>query len=140
MEAAGGGDNGVTALRFEDQAGMLLATGNDAGEVRLFDLRSSRPVIVKDHNSGTRSSFRTPPSRLTNRLILRQAAARLATATTRQRLLPCVHGSPQAWLYENGRHGTVEVCVWRLGGAAAACFRRRKSGGLEVPSCVRNGR
>jgi hypothetical protein len=72
LDGSGGGDNGVTALRFEDEAGMLLATGNETGEVRLFDLRSSRPVIVKDHNSGTRPSSHSG-GKVANRCILSPA-------------------------------------------------------------------
>ena len=44
--AASGAGNGVTALRF-DPSGMHIAAGDHEGIVRIFDLRSSRPVHVK---------------------------------------------------------------------------------------------
>lgn len=60
-----GGAAGVTALRFEDEAGMLVAAGGGDGVVRVYDLRSSRPMVVKDHNSGavpTSQRWRYPRS------------------------------------------------------------------------------
>ncbi len=42
---------GLTALRFSD-SGLQCAVGMQSGLVALYDLRSSRPVIVKDHNYG----------------------------------------------------------------------------------------
>ena len=42
---------GLTALRFSD-SGLQCAVGMHNGLVALYDLRSSRPVIVKDHNYG----------------------------------------------------------------------------------------
>lgn len=42
---------GLTALRFAD-SGMQCAVGTQNGLVAIFDLRSSRPTIVKDHNYG----------------------------------------------------------------------------------------
>jgi len=49
--AAGGGVEELTALRFEP-GGMQLAVGTSGGLVALFDLRSSRPLLVKDHMYG----------------------------------------------------------------------------------------
>lgn len=43
---------GLTALRFSD-SGLQCAVGMQNGLVALYDLRSSRPLIVKDHNYGT---------------------------------------------------------------------------------------
>ena len=42
---------GLTALRFSE-SGLQCAAGMQNGLVALYDLRSSRPVIVKDHNYG----------------------------------------------------------------------------------------
>ena len=42
---------GLTALRFSN-SGLQCAVGTQNGLVALFDLRSSRPSIVKDHNYG----------------------------------------------------------------------------------------
>jgi len=42
----------LTALRF-DEGGLHVAAGTADGKVALFDLRSSRPVVVKDHMYGT---------------------------------------------------------------------------------------
>lgn len=42
---------GLTALRFDD-SGLQCAVGTTNGLVALFDLRSSRPSIVKDHMYG----------------------------------------------------------------------------------------
>ena len=42
---------GLTALRFSE-SGLQCAVGMQNGLVALYDLRSSRPVIVKDHNYG----------------------------------------------------------------------------------------
>ncbi|CEG01703.1 WD40 repeat [Ostreococcus tauri] len=44
-------EGGVTALRF-DPNGLQMAVGTEGGYVRLFDLRSSRPLRVKDHMNG----------------------------------------------------------------------------------------
>ena len=41
----------LTALRFDD-SGMHVAVGTSNGLVGLFDLRSQRPLIVKDHMYG----------------------------------------------------------------------------------------
>jgi WD40 repeat protein len=49
--AAGAPGAGLTALRFDD-SGMNLAAGTSNGLVALFDLRSSRPLVVKDHMYG----------------------------------------------------------------------------------------
>ena len=38
----------LTALRFDD-SGLHCAVGTGNGLVALFDLRSSRPLLVKDH-------------------------------------------------------------------------------------------
>ena len=38
----------LTALRFDD-SGLHCAVGTGDGLVALFDLRSSRPLLVKDH-------------------------------------------------------------------------------------------
>lgn len=42
---------GLTALRFDD-SGLQCAVGTTNGLVALFDLRASRPTIVKDHMYG----------------------------------------------------------------------------------------
>lgn len=42
---------GLTALRFDD-SGLQCAVGTTNGLVALFDLRASRPSIVKDHMYG----------------------------------------------------------------------------------------
>ena len=42
----------LTALRF-DEGGLHVAAGTADGKVALFELRSSRPVVVKDHMYGT---------------------------------------------------------------------------------------
>lgn len=42
---------GLTAVRF-DEAGLTAAVGTANGLVALFDLRSSRPALVKDHMYG----------------------------------------------------------------------------------------
>lgn len=42
---------GLTALRFDD-GGLQCAVGTSNGLVALFDLRASRPSIVKDHMYG----------------------------------------------------------------------------------------
>ena len=42
---------GLTSLRFSD-SGMQCAVGTQNGLVALYDLRSPRPSIVKDHNYG----------------------------------------------------------------------------------------
>ena len=47
---------GLTALRF-DGGGFLLAAGSQTGLVSVFDLRSSRPLVVKDHLSDKRVTY-----------------------------------------------------------------------------------
>lgn len=42
---------GLTALRFDD-SGLQCAVGTTNGLVALFDLRASRPTMVKDHMYG----------------------------------------------------------------------------------------
>ncbi|KAI7845268.1 hypothetical protein COHA_001310 [Chlorella ohadii] len=46
--AAGARGQPLTALRFDD-SGMHMAVGTGNGLVALFDLRSQRPMVVKDH-------------------------------------------------------------------------------------------
>jgi ribosome biogenesis protein ENP2 len=46
--AAGGRGQSLTACRF-DQSGMHVAVGTSGGLVALFDLRSQRPLVIKDH-------------------------------------------------------------------------------------------
>ena len=41
----------LTAIRFDD-SGLHCALGTSNGLVALFDLRSSRPLLVKDHMYG----------------------------------------------------------------------------------------
>lgn len=50
-ETAGAGERGseVTALRYNDDDPLQLAVGTGSGHVMLYDLRSSRPMMVKDH-------------------------------------------------------------------------------------------
>ena len=48
---AEGSGHGVTAVNFEP-SGMRLAAGDADGKVRLYDLRSSRPLFTKDHMNG----------------------------------------------------------------------------------------
>ncbi|KAJ8760078.1 hypothetical protein K2173_010934 [Erythroxylum novogranatense] len=50
---AGDIDQEVTALQFDDEGGFLMAVGSSAGNVLLYDLRSSHPVRVKDHMYGS---------------------------------------------------------------------------------------
>ncbi|KAI8631051.1 WD40 repeat-like protein [Xylariaceae sp. FL1651] len=47
----GGQEGEITALDFND-SGLSLATGSSTGVVKLFDMRSPRPVLQKDHGSG----------------------------------------------------------------------------------------
>ena len=44
-------EGGVTSLRF-DPNGLQIAVGSEGGYIRLYDLRSSRPLRVKDHMNG----------------------------------------------------------------------------------------
>jgi len=48
---AGANERGseVTALRFNEDNALEMAVGTGSGHVLLYDLRSSRPMIVKDH-------------------------------------------------------------------------------------------
>lgn len=43
----------VTALRFDENEGFLLAAGTSLGQILLYDLRSSAPIHSKDHMYGT---------------------------------------------------------------------------------------
>jgi ribosome biogenesis protein ENP2 len=45
----GNSDQEVTSLRFDESEGLLLAAGTSAGQVLLYDLRSSIPLRIKDH-------------------------------------------------------------------------------------------
>ncbi|KAI1325068.1 WD40-repeat-containing domain protein [Xylariaceae sp. FL0255] len=47
----GGQEGEITALDFSD-SGLSLATGSSTGVVKLFDMRSPRPLLQKDHGSG----------------------------------------------------------------------------------------
>ncbi|KAA6424642.1 MAG: nucleolar 10-like [Trebouxia sp. A1-2] len=49
--AAGAADAELTAVRFDD-TGLHCAVGTSNGLVALYDLRSSRPLLVKDHMYG----------------------------------------------------------------------------------------
>ena len=51
--AFGGRGDELTALRFHDN-GLEFAVGTGSGHVALYDLRSSRPLRVKDHNYDSR--------------------------------------------------------------------------------------
>lgn len=51
--AAGAPGDELTALRF-DEGGLNVAVGTKGGLVALFDLRSQRPLLVKDHMYGAR--------------------------------------------------------------------------------------
>ena len=48
---ANAGGMGLTSVRF-DQTGLQMATGTSDGKVLVYDLRSSRPMIIKDHKYG----------------------------------------------------------------------------------------
>ncbi|KAI0392274.1 WD40 repeat-like protein [Xylariaceae sp. FL0594] len=47
----GGQEGEVTALDFND-SGLTIATGTSTGVVKLFDMRSPKPLWQKDHGSG----------------------------------------------------------------------------------------
>ncbi|KAI8955456.1 WD40-repeat-containing domain protein [Xylaria longipes] len=47
----GGQEGEITALDFND-SGISIATGNSSGVVKLFDMRSPKPLWQKDHGSG----------------------------------------------------------------------------------------
>jgi len=49
----GNSDQEVTSLRFDESEGLLLAAGTSAGQVLLYDLRSSIPLRIKDHMYGS---------------------------------------------------------------------------------------
>lgn len=49
--ATGSAEVQVTALEFDDD-GLTFAAGTSDGHVRLFDLRSSRPLLTKTHQYG----------------------------------------------------------------------------------------
>ncbi|GLC33816.1 hypothetical protein PLESTM_000122600 [Pleodorina starrii] len=51
--AAGAPGEQLTALRFDD-SGLHVAVGTSNGLVALYDLRSQRPLVVKDHMYGSR--------------------------------------------------------------------------------------
>lgn len=42
----------LTAVRFNDYDGVSLATGTSCGHSLLFDLRSSHPVLTREHGNG----------------------------------------------------------------------------------------
>ncbi|KAK9450540.1 WD40-repeat-containing domain protein [Limtongia smithiae] len=46
-----GGISGVTSLKFSDN-GLSLAVGTSTGEIALYDLRSSQPLLRKEHGYG----------------------------------------------------------------------------------------
>ena len=48
-----GAGEALTALRF-DETGLHLAVGTQGGVVALFDLRSRRPLLIKDHMYGSK--------------------------------------------------------------------------------------
>jgi len=41
----------ITRLEF-DRLGLIMAVGTSAGKVKVFDIRSSKPLAVKDHRNG----------------------------------------------------------------------------------------
>ncbi|KAI0102986.1 WD40-repeat-containing domain protein [Nemania sp. FL0031] len=47
----GGQEGEITALDFND-SGLSIATGSSTGVVKLFDMRSPKPLWQKDHGSG----------------------------------------------------------------------------------------
>ncbi|KAI1353809.1 WD40-repeat-containing domain protein [Xylaria sp. FL0043] len=47
----GGQEGEITALDFHD-SGLSIATGSSTGVVKLFDMRSPKPLWQKDHGSG----------------------------------------------------------------------------------------
>lgn len=49
--SAGRGEE-VTAVRFSSSDAVRLAIGTSKGEVQLYDLRSSKPLLRKDHRNG----------------------------------------------------------------------------------------
>ncbi|KAL8162958.1 hypothetical protein V2J09_014447 [Rumex salicifolius] len=51
---AGSGDQEVTAIAFDEDAGFQMAVGSSEGKVLIYDLRSSSPIQVKDHMYGSR--------------------------------------------------------------------------------------
>ncbi|GMH01582.1 hypothetical protein Nepgr_003421 [Nepenthes gracilis] len=53
VSPAGGDDQEVTAIEFDEDGGFLMAVGSSAGTVLLYDLRSSSPIKVKDHMYGS---------------------------------------------------------------------------------------
>eukprot|EP01018_Ginkgo_biloba_P008604 Gb_40390 [translate_table: standard] len=49
----GDSDQEVTAVRFDETEGFLMAVGTSSGQVLIYDLRSSTPLQIKDHMYGS---------------------------------------------------------------------------------------
>ncbi|KAJ4806387.1 Embryo sac development arrest 7 [Rhynchospora pubera] len=52
LASTNGIDQEVTALKFDENQGYLLAVGTSTGKIPIYDLRMSDPVRVKDHFYG----------------------------------------------------------------------------------------
>lgn len=50
---AGGVDQEVTAVQFDENHGYFMAVGTSTGKILIYDLRMSDPVQVKDHMYGS---------------------------------------------------------------------------------------
>ena len=122
--AEGSGD-GVTSVRFEP-SGMRLATGDAEGKVRLYDLRSSRPLFTKDHMNG----FKMVDVRWHG---ASDGHKRIISADTRV---------VRAWEPDTGRTYTSvepgdeinDVCVWDGTGLIVTAMETRRLGVHFVPS------
>lgn len=42
---------GITAVRFESRDSLAMAVGTSVGQVLLYDIRSSRPYLVKEQGA-----------------------------------------------------------------------------------------
>ncbi|KAG0497332.1 hypothetical protein HPP92_002023 [Vanilla planifolia] len=46
-------DQEITSLQFDEIHGYLMAVGNSAGKISIYDLRMSDPIRIKDHMYGS---------------------------------------------------------------------------------------
>lgn len=53
VASPGDSEQEVTAIRFDQTEGLHVAVGTSSGQVVIYDLRSSRPLRVKDHMYGS---------------------------------------------------------------------------------------
>ncbi|KXZ56503.1 hypothetical protein GPECTOR_1g450 [Gonium pectorale] len=128
--AAGAPGEQLTALRFDD-SGLHVAVGTTNGLVALYDLRSQRPLVIKDHMYGSRI------------VDIKFHSYGADSSATNRRIISSDRHIIKVWDVNSGQNYTSiepeegdinDVCVWPDSGLVMVANDSPNMHGYFVPS------